>query len=222
MRQIGVFGQTESQIVMKKGNRLDELDQRLEGTVSKWSRRKLWTVRTVLLILVATLSTYGAIGLGNIHRATTSHDIQVALQLNAQSEMTQFQLRKVVTSNHLLVYWAGGEKDARYLLSSTNRAAIVLTILPPMDVARSTRATYPQITTFTQVGAFQAVLTGGGNMNVAGFINGDGNSVFFTKLDPNDVYVGLRGSDIELQIFDPSPGQSLALAREAGRLRPIS
>ncbi len=207
---------------MAKVKRLDELDRRLEGSVSKWSRRKLLTIRTVLLILVATLSTFGAIGLGHIHGVRSSYGTKIALQLNGQSEMTESQLRKVVTSNHLLVYWAGGEKDARYLLSSTNRAAIVLTILPPITVARSTRASYPEITTYTQSDAFQAVLSGGGNANVGGFINDDGNSVFFTKMDPHDVYVGIRGLDIELQIFNPSPGQSLALAREAGMLRPIS
>lgn len=209
-------------MVMKKGKRLDEFDQRLEETVSKWSRRKLLTVRTVILILVATLSTLGAIGFGHIHRVTSARGVEIALQLNGQSEMTALQLRKVVTLNHLQVFWAGAEKDARYLLSSTHRDAIVLTILPPISVARSTRASYPEITTYTQSDAFQAVLSGGGNANVGGFINDDGNSVFFTKMDPHDVYVGIRGLDIELQIFDPSPGQSLALAREAGRLRPIS
>lgn len=209
-------------MIMAIGKRLAQLDDRLEGTVSKWSRKKLLTVRVVLLLLVAILSTSGAVFLGIFHRTSGTSSIEVALKLNGLTEMTQSQLRKIVTSNHLQIYWAGPEKDARYLLNATNRAAIVLTILPPLNVGRSTRASYSEITTYVVKDAFEAVLNGIQDEGGSGFLNPDGNSVFFRASAPRDVYVGLRGRDIEIEVYDPAYGMSLQIAMGVGTLRPIA
>ena len=207
---------------MAKGERLDRLGSRLEGIGSTWSRKKLLTIRTVLLSLVAILSTLGAIGLEHLHQSSNGNGVAVALQLNGQSEITEAQLRKLVIENHLQVFWAGPEQGSRYLLSSMDRTAIVLTILPPINTGRSTRATYPEITTYVEKDAFTAVLNGKQSQGGGGFLNSDGNSVFFSESDPKNVYVGLRGLDIEIQIYDPTPGRSLAIAKGVGTLRPIS
>lgn len=206
---------------MAKRNRLDDLDMRLEGTVSKWSRRKLLTIRTVLLILVATLSTFGAISLAHLHGVATSRGIEVALELNGQVELTESRLRELVTSKHLVVYWAGPQANVEYFLNASNPSAIVLTLLPIDRPPKGIRASYPQITTYVVDNAFQIVLSGGGNPDVQGVKMPDGNSVYFTTSDPDDVYVGIPGRNIELQIFDPSKRLWLALLKEPGRLGQI-
>jgi len=136
--------------------------------------------------------------------------------------MTESQLRETVVSNHLLVYWAGPQIGANYLLDTVESNVIVLTVLPPSQKTQATRSSYPQIATYVLKNAFEAILSGGGNQDVAGFINADGNAVFYSSLDPKNVFVGLRGMDVEVQIFDPDPGTSLAIAKEAGRLTPIT
>lgn len=207
---------------MTKGTRLDELSDRVEGIGSTWSRKKLLTIRTVLLSLVAVLSTLGAIGFGHLRQSNNGNGVAVALQLNGQSEITEAQLRKLVVANHLTVFWTGPEAGARYLLSSTDRTAIVLTILPPINTGRAARATYPEVITYVEKDAFTAVINGRQDQGSGGFLNADGNSVFYSELDPKNVYVGLRGLDIEIQIYNPVPGESLAIAKGVGTLRPIS
>lgn len=179
-------------------------------------------LRVFSFIAVITLISALSIQVANIYASHQSAGLENALRLHGLRVMTEAQLRETVDSNHLVVYWDRTEKGSKYLLDTIEANVIVLTILPASGDTNQTRATYPQIATYDVKDAFQAVLAGGGNPDVAGFINGDGNSVFYSELDPENVYVGLRGRDVELQIFDPSPGVSLAIAREPGRLVPIT
>lgn len=178
--------------------------------------------RVFSFIAVIALASALAIQMANIYESYRTADVVNGLRLHGLKAMTQDQLRETVESNHLVVYWAGPEKGATYLLDTVEANVAVLTILPPGIDPKQTRASRPQIATYDVKDAFQAVLTGGGNPDVAGFISADGNSVFYSRLDPKNVFVGVRGRDVELQIFDPSPGVSLAIARERGRLRPIT
>lgn len=207
---------------MAKRTRLDELDARIEGIGFTWSRKRTLTIRALFLSLVAILFTSGFIGLAHLYSSGKSSNVRVALQLNGLSEISEAQLRELVISNHLKVYWAGPQDNVEYLLNASNPTAIVLTILPTNRPPKGIRASYPQITTYVLENAFQAVLEGGGNPDVKGVITGDGNSVFYTNMDPNEVFVGLRGKNIELQIFDPSHRLWLALLKDPSRLRPIT
>lgn len=136
--------------------------------------------------------------------------------------MTESQLRQTVVSNHLIVYWAGPSKGSNYLLDTVEANVIVLTVLPPGQHETQTRTSYLQFATYVQKNAFKVVLSGGNNPDVGGFINADGNSVFYSSLDPKNVFVGIKGKDIEVQIFHPVQGRSLEIANTPGMLIPIT
>lgn len=173
------------------------------------------------LIIVAALVIPGSVQLGHLYSANGLANVQSALRLIGQSEMSQAQLLDVIGSKNILGYWAGPEVNVKYLLDTSEINQVVLTIIP-VGFNRSTRNSHPQITTYIQKDAFVQVLNGGGNPDVKGFINTDGNAVFYTFGDPKNAYVGFRGKDIQVQIYDPVNGESLKIATEAGRLRPIA
>ena len=166
----------------------------------------------------AALAVLGA----DVYGAHKSAGLQNGLRLAGLSQMTEAELRDVVISKHLTVYWLGPESGASYLLNAMDPLAISLTIVTSSSLVKETRASYPQIGTYVQKNAFQAVLTGGGTKDIAGFINADGNSVYYSSVDSKNVFVGFRGLDIEVQIFDPIVGESLAFAKAPGRLVPIT
>lgn len=207
--QVHIFGQRAKLALTSQGE-------------SQMIMAKTRLLRASSFIAVIALACALAIQVANIYESYRTADLENGLRLHGLRVMTEAQLRETVDSNHLVVYWAGSEKGSKYLLDSVEANVIVLTIIPADSEPNQTRAMHPQIATYEVKDAFQAVLAGGGNPDVAGFINGDGNSVFYSQLDPDNVFVGVRGRDIELQIFDPSPGVSLALAREPGRLTPIA
>jgi hypothetical protein len=183
----------------------------------KW---RIWRV-TRFLVVIAVSSGVALLG-ADIYNSHQTRGLDAALRVHALSSMTESQLRQTVVSNHLLVYWPGPSTGSNYLLDTVESNVIVLTVLPPGEHVAQTRTSYPQFATYVLKNAFQAVLSGGNNPSVGGFINADGNSVFFSSLDPKNVFVGIRGEDVEVQIFHPTQGMSLDIAKAAGRLVPIT
>jgi hypothetical protein len=181
--------------------------------------RSLRIVGSVAAIfLIGTL----AFSVAHLYGLSTSASTENDFRLHGLKQMSETELCSIVSANHLLVYWAGPTVGANYLLDTDNLSSITLTIVPPDMPKVETRATYPQIITYVQKDAFRAVLTGGGKSEVVGFINADGNSVFPSEFDSKSTFVGFRGRDVEVYIFDQKVGASLAIAREAGRLTPIT
>lgn len=172
----------------------------------------------IVIVLSSALAVFGA----DLYHIRTSASNENELRLLGLSSMTQLQLRDTVSSNHLVVYWAGPREGANYLLDTVEANVTVLTVLPPGQREAQTRTSYPQFATYVQKDAYKIVLNGGNNPNVSGFVNPDGNSVFFTSLDPKNVFVGIKGKDIEVQIFHPVQGESLAIANTRGMLVPIT
>jgi hypothetical protein len=158
----------------------------------------------------------------DLYIAHKSTGLDAALRVHALSSMSESQLRQTVVSNNLIVYWAGPSPGSNYLLDTVEANVIVLTVLPPGQREAKTHTTYPQFATYVLKNAFTVVLNGGNNPDVGGFINRYGNSVFYSSLDPKNVFVGIRGQDIEVQIFHPTQGMSLQIANQAGGLVPIS
>jgi hypothetical protein len=192
----------------------------LDVDASRLTRRwRLWILARYLLV-IALSSALAFLG-AHFYASHKSAGLDAALRVHALRAMTESQLRQTVVANHLIVYWAGPSQGSNYLLDTVEANVIVLTILPPGQHVAQTRTSYPQFATYVLKNAFQAVLSGGNNPSVGGFINADGNSVFFSSLDPKNVFVGIRGEDVEVQIFHPAQGMSLDIAQAAGRLVPI-
>jgi hypothetical protein len=162
-----------------------------------------------------------AFGVAHVLVSPSSRTVENRLRLSGLRQLSETELRNIVLSNHLLVYWARPTKSATYLLDAIGPTAILLTIQPHGQQVAETHSTYPQICTYIQKDAFEAVLAGGPNPSAAGFISSDGNAVFYSDLNPKNAYVGFRGTDVEVQVFDPVSGRSLALVKAAGVLTPI-
>lgn len=178
--------------------------------------------RNLRFFFVILLSSILAVLGADLYRIHATAGVENGLRLIGERAMTQTELRDIVVSNHLLVYWAGPSGNSNYLLDTSEANVIVVTTLPPGQRAKETRSSYPQIATYIVKNAFRTVLNGGANKDVGGFINPDGNSVFYSSMDPQNVFVGIRGKDLEVQIFDSTPGTSLAIANTPGLLVPIT
>jgi hypothetical protein len=151
-----------------------------------------------LIVLSSVLAVFGA----DLYRTHSSAGVDNGLRLNGLSAMSELELRETVDTSQANVS--------------------VVTILPPGQRVKETRSTYPQIATYVVKNAFRTVLSGGNNPDLAGFINADGNSVFYSNLDPRNAFVGIRGQDIEVQIFHPGQGTTLEIATTPGLLVPVT
>ena len=134
------------------------------------------------------------------------------LKIQGKVAMSQTELRDVVASKHLTVYWAGALADTKYALITNKSGSVFVRYLPNGSGLNDSTTSYRVIATYNQKGAFGITKSAGGTVGNVGFINVDGNAVFYVKARPTNVYLGIKDKDIQIEIYDPGIDQALGLA----------
>lgn len=163
----------------------------------------------VVTALIFSTVSFGAEYYFNTKRSASE---EVLLVLHGGKAVDAKELRNVVLANHLTVYWVGPEKNAKYVLNAAVLSSISLRYLPVTASLTDTTATYREVGTFTSPNAFEVTQKAGALPNGVGFVNVDGNAVYYDSRDAKNVYIGMKDKDIQVEIFDPRPDQALASA----------
>lgn len=172
----------------------------------------------VVTALIFSTVSFGAEYYFNSKRSASE---EVLLVLHGGKAVDANELRDVVIANHLTVYWVGPEKNAKYVLNAAVLSSISLRYLPAGSSLTDTSATYREVGTFTSPNAFAVTQKAGTLPNGVGFVNVDGNAVYYDSRDAKNVYIGIKDKDIQVEIFDPRPDQSLAAAIMRNQVRQI-
>lgn len=146
---------------------------------------------------------------------------EVLLILHGGKAVNAQQLRDVVRANNLNVYWIGPEKGSAYILNAAVSTSISLRYIPAGATANDAQISYREVGTFISANAFAVTQKAGSLPNGVGFVNVDGNAVYYDSRDPKNVYLGIKGKDIQVEIFDPRPDQALAAAIMRGKVQLI-
>ncbi len=146
---------------------------------------------------------------------------QILLVLHGGKAVDEVELRKVVRSSGLNVYWVGPEPGAKYVLDAAVTSTISIRYLPAGTKMGDTTISYREVGTFVSPNAFKVTQQAATAQFGVGFVNADGNAVFYDSRDPKNVYVGLKNKNIQVEIFDPRPDQSLAEVLMQGKIQKI-
>ena len=168
--------------------------------------------RLIPYIVTALIFSTVSFGAEYYFNTKKSSSEEILLVLHGGKAVDAAELRNVVVANHLTVYWVGPEKGAKYVLNAAVLSSISLRYLPAGSSLSDTTATYREVATFTSPNAFAVTKKAGTLANGVGFVNVDGNAVYYDSRDAKNVYIGMKGQDIQVEIFDPRPDQSLAAA----------
>lgn len=163
----------------------------------------------VVTALIFSTVSFGAEYYFNTKRSASE---EVLLVLHGGKAVDAAELRHIVVANHLTVYWVGPEKGSKYVLNAAVLSSISLRYLPEGSSLVDTTATYREVGTFISPNAFAVTQKAGTMANGVGFVNVNGNAVYYDSRDAKNVYIGLKDKDIQVEIFDPRPDQALAAA----------
>lgn len=172
----------------------------------------------VTALLFSTIS-FGAEYYFNSKRSASE---EILLILHGGKAVDVQQLRDVVRSNHLNVYWVGPESGSMYVLNAAVLTSISLRYIPAGASANDAQVSYREVGTFVSANAFAVTQKAGSLPNGVGFVNVDGNAVYYDARDPKNVYLGIKGQDLQVEIFDPRPDQALAAAIMRGQVQKIN
>ncbi len=155
-----------------------------------------------------------------VHSKANSAD-NIALILHGGQTINEKQLRAIVLERGLNVYWLGSKPGMKYLINTSQADGISLRCISPTTSA-GTAEPYYDVGTFVSRNAFALTQKAALQPNGVGFINIDGNAVYYDSRDPKNVYIGLKNADIQVEIYDPRPDPALAAALLQGNLKRIT
>lgn len=180
----------------------------------KEESRRLWKYFSAVVAIIALV--FGAFYLGT-HRSQTSD----AQKMQGTVALSERALRNLVNSQHLTVYWVGPVSGDKYTLFIPKAGTAVVRYLPSGSIITDTSPTFRLVATYTQTNAFALASAAIAQKTNLGFLNIDGNAAYYVKTRPTNVFVGLKGKDIQIEIFDPGQGQAVALALFKGQIQQI-
>jgi hypothetical protein len=133
-------------------------------------------------------------------------------QLTGAYAMNQEQLEGLVKKKNLELYWAGPRPGYLYAVEATEKDRAFLRYIKkdakPSDVVSNSRI----IATYQSKSAFADSVAAAGREGNTGFRNHDGSVVFYATDKNTSIYIAFPKKKIQLEIFDPIPGQALSLA----------
>jgi hypothetical protein len=118
------------------------------------------------------------------------------------------------------IYWVGPQQNRTYELTRTSSGRIFIRYLPPGAEVGNRSASYTIVGTYPVENAFevlQRLSTQPGEKSVPA--PGGGLAVYSTS-SPGNVYVAYPGSDVQIEVFDPSAKRALRLVT-SGRVAPV-
>lgn len=187
-----------------------------------WARLPSVRIGAVIAIALAAAFVVWLIVRGNDDSSSSSTTGQTttAAAAGVPVAATPATLRALADEVGHPVYWIGSRQKRTYELTRTSNGRIFIRYLPPGAEVGNRSARYTIVGTYpvedahdvlqrlsTQPGEKSAPTPGGG-------------LVVYSTSSPNNVYVAYPGSDVQIEVFDPSAKRALRLVT-SGRVTPL-
>jgi hypothetical protein len=135
-------------------------------------------------------------------------------------EATQGDLRARSIDEGHPIYWAGPKSDTTYELTRTSNGRIFIRYLPKGVPVGVDKADYTIVGTYpvpNATGVLQGLAKKSGEQELS--VPGGGIAVYSTS-QPTNVYVAYPGSNLQIEVFDPSAQRALGIVA-SGQVVPV-
>jgi hypothetical protein len=130
------------------------------------------------------------------------------------------QLKALAVSLGHPVYWAGSKSGVTYELTRTTDERVYVRYLPAGVAIGDTRPNYLTVGTYPQKGALAILKATATRTHVAPLKLAKGGLALVDAKRPTSVYVAYPTVDLQIEVFDPSPGRARELVT-SGRVTPV-
>jgi hypothetical protein len=118
------------------------------------------------------------------------------------------------------IYWAGPQRNMKLELTQTASGRIFIRYLPLNVKIGDRRGRYLIVGTYPVPNAYQAIQTAARERGAHRLSLRRGFLGVYNDNAPTNVYFAARGSNFQIEVYDPNPRRALALVR-SGKIRPI-
>jgi len=140
---------------------------------------------------------------------------------SGQVALTESQLISAVKTSGTSVYWIGSAAGAKYAFNNLAEDQNFIRYLPGGNGVSDTEEKYRIIGTYKDVTAYETMKKAAQSSTGVSSTNPDGSIVYYDKATPLHVYLAFKNLPFQVEIFDPTPGVALKLAKTPGILKTI-
>ena len=173
-------------------------------------------ILAAVFTFIVTLGLTGVFGSFSFFSSGTN-----AVTQKAGIALSESELKSTVARLGSTVYWVGPLKNAKYALDVNEAGATFVRYLPDGLGIDDTSKKYLIVATYRVNAAYDAVRAAGNEQDGIGLMTADGAAVYYNKNATSNVYLAFPGQDLQIEVFDPSPGRALQLVNTSGLVRPI-
>ena len=130
-------------------------------------------------------------------------------------------LQTIASAVNRPIYWAGAKPSLKYELTKTSDGRVWIRYLPPDEEIGEEETPYLTVGTYPVAGAYAVTSSAARNDGAVRLAAGDGAVAFYTKERPTNVYVAFRGSEYQVEVFDPSADTAQQLVRRR-QIKPVA
>lgn len=187
-----------------------------QRTLSPWARRPDVRIGAVLAIvaLVAFL-----VWLLLIRDSGSGSASQPSAMPLAPVAASSGRIRDLSVEVGRPIYWLGPE-DKVYELQPTSQDRIYVRYLPPSASIGTTKAAYPLVGTYPVPNAYGVLKSLVKTSGATSFAAPRGAIAVYSNSQPTNIYLAYPGSDEQIEVYDPVPGNARTLV-DAGRVIPV-
>ncbi len=118
------------------------------------------------------------------------------------------------------IYWLGPEEDKVYELQRTAQDRVYVRYLPPDVSVGTTSAGYRLVGTYPVPGAYNVLKSLAKTSGESSFAAPRGAIAVYSNSRPTNIYLAYPGSDVQIEVYDPSAAQARSLVA-SGRVVPV-
>jgi hypothetical protein len=118
------------------------------------------------------------------------------------------------------IYWLGPRDNTVYELQRTSQDRIYVRYLPPTADVGTKQATYALVGTYPVPKAYDVLKGLAKNSGETSFTAPKGGIAVYSNSRPTNVYLAYPGSDVQIEVYDPTPGNARTLV-SSGRVVPV-
>jgi hypothetical protein len=139
-----------------------------------------------------------------------------------QVALTETELKDIAMRLDSKVYWIGPLNKYKYVLTVNGSGVYFIKYIPdgydPTDLAKK----YTTVATYKVTSAFEAIKSIDGREDGIHLLSSDGKAIFYSKETATNVYAAFPNEDLQIEVFDPSPGRALRYVNTPGLLKPVA
>ena len=181
-----------------------------ERLTSPWARRPKVRVGAVIAVAIAVAFVAWLLVRGGDSNTPGTGSTSIG-QATGPAAATADELRALSDDLGHPIYWIGEVPNRTYELTRTSDNRVFIRYLPKGVPVGIREAAYTIVGTYPVDNAYKVLQTLAKKPDESSFSAPSGGFAVYSTTQPNNVYLAYPGSNLQIEVYDPSPQQARRL-----------